>query len=228
MLLPSILKGPDMPKHMAINLGEPNSWVIKNEEDTSKILDLACKKALEILEFQIKKDIPVLTLMIKTDKGNEDYATKIITAISNDELLTENKVRVYVVGDWYTENIELIESIKKVMDKTKDYDKYFLNICINYEGQKEILTALKLLVKKALVDKISVDELKLEDIKDNLSTSYFIPPELIFETQNSYSGLLLWDSKNSVIYYSEKKFLELDKGDFEKSVDYLNKLKKKN
>lgn len=214
-----------MPKHMAINLGNAEKWAIKTNSDTNKTIDKTNKRVLEAIDFQLKKDIPVLTLnLIEPDNSKFNIVNNIIKSLLDSKVIYEEKVRVYVVGDWYGTDIDLIENIKKIMDKTKDYDKYFLNLCINYTGQKEILTALKLLVKKTIADKLSIDELKLEDIKDNLSTSYFIPPELIIETEKDYSGLLLWDSVGAVIYYVEKYFQEIDKGDIEKAVSYFNKL----
>jgi undecaprenyl pyrophosphate synthase len=34
-----------------------------------------------------------------------------------------------------------VDAVKKILDETKDYDCYFLNFCLHYDGQEEIVDA---------------------------------------------------------------------------------------
>jgi undecaprenyl diphosphate synthase len=130
-----------------------------------------------------------------------------------------------VIGNWYDAEPELVDNTKQLIDKTKDYDQYFLNFYIKYSGQEEILTAVKLLLKKLQSSKISIDNIKLDDLKDNLPSSNFIPPDIIIVNDHSYNGLLLWDSPGSLIYFTDKYCMDFEKKDLDKAIDFLNRKK---
>jgi undecaprenyl diphosphate synthase len=114
----------------------------------------------------------------------------------------------------------MIESIKKIIDSTKDYDNYFVNFCINYDGQEEIVDACKMVARRVKLGKIEVDSITKETIKDDLYSSYFLPPDFIFVTgkKRSVSGFLLWDSVNSEIVFTNRLFPELTVKDIEKGI----------
>lgn len=225
MLIPSILKGKDMPKHLAITATRKKEWAIKKNKDISEAISLSNSKIKELIDLQIKKDIPIMTIMISTNTSEEiEGARKLFSELAENELVHEKKIRIYAVGNWYDEDGILVDSIKNMMEKTKDYDSYFLNFCVRYDGQEEILTAVKLLLKKAQVDMLKINDLTVEQLKENIPTSNFISPELIIENNNRYSGLMQWDSKGSVIYFSEKFWLDFEKSDFEKALTFFTKL----
>ncbi len=227
MVIPSILKGPDMPKHLAVNATRISEWSKKKGKPLDEAASKSVERLNEFIDFQLKKDIPILTLNLSS-KTEEEIAAlnKFFRDLASDARITSKKVRVYVIGDWYDIDPELTDSIHNLMEKTKDYDAYFLCFCLKYDGQKELLAGVKLLAKKAVLEKISVDDLTLDLLKENLPTSYFIPPEIIIETEKSYSGLLLWDSKGALIYYAEKMWLDFERKDLEKAIDYFNQVKK--
>ena len=56
-----------------------------------------------------------------------------------------------------------------------------------------------------------------EAIKENIYSSYFLPPDVVLVYgEERLTGLLLWDSVNSRIKFAGKSFMEFDEGDFEK------------
>jgi tritrans,polycis-undecaprenyl-diphosphate synthase [geranylgeranyl-diphosphate specific] len=224
MLIPSILKGNNMPKHLAVDATLIRPWATKNGVEIKEAVKRNIEKLREMVELQLRKDIPILTVQLSTKNEEEvNGLKKFFRELSEDGRIHEKKVRVYVFGDWYGAEQEFVESIKLLQDKTKGYDQYFLNFCIRYTGQEEILTAVKLLLKKIQSLKTTADAITLEALKENLPSSYFIPPELIIMNNHSYTGLLLWDSPGSVIYYPDKYWLDFEKKDFDKAVDFFNR-----
>ena len=86
---------------------------------------------------------------------------------------------------------------KQVIESTKDYDFFFTNFCINYSGHDEIVDACRLIARQVKAGKIDPNSISRETIKENLYSSYFIPPDLIIKNgKATISGLLLWDSVN--------------------------------
>ena len=128
------------------------------------------------------------------------------------------------IGKWFDLPIAITENIKKIMEQTKDYDSFFFNLMINYDGHDEIFAAVKLLTIKALNKQIDIEKIDKELIKESLYTSYFVPPEIIIQCGYRYSGLLLWDSPGAIIYFTKNKhWLTMDKRDFEDALIYYKK-----
>ncbi|PIN81320.1 hypothetical protein COV13_01615 [Candidatus Woesearchaeota archaeon CG10_big_fil_rev_8_21_14_0_10_32_9] len=228
MLIPSILKGQDMPKHLAINATRIRTWATKNNIDIKEAVKKNLEKLKDLIELQIKKDIPLLTIQLSTKNEEEiDGLKKFFKELVLDELIIEKKVRIYVIGNLNALEPDFVDILRNAMDKTKEYDHYFLNFCVKYDGHEEILAATKLLIRKALTEKISIDDLNVEQLKENLSSSYFMAPELMIMNNHHYNGLLLWDAKGSTIYFTDKYWLDFEKKDFDKAIDFFNQNKKK-
>lgn len=150
--------------------------------------------------------------------------TEFFNKLANEEIIHNKKVKISVLGKWYGLPGMVVESIKSAIDKTKDYDSFFLNFCVNYDGQEEIIDAFKLItrgveggnINEYLVSKnINESLISKNLIKENVYSSYFIPPDIIIETgtDHKYSGVLLWDSVNAKIFFIEKLFPDIDKDD---------------
>jgi len=50
---------------------------------------------------------------------------------------------------------------------------------------------------------------------------------LIIMNNHHYNGLLLWDAKGSTIYFTDKYWLDFEKKDFDKAIEFFNQNKKK-
>jgi len=90
-----------------------------------------------------------------------------------------------------------------------------------------VLPSITLLDRKILAEKLKEEDLTNAVVKENTYTSYFPAPELIIEPGLKYSGLLLWESKGALIYFTKEPWLCFDKKEYEKAVDFYNKEAKK-
>ena len=187
-----------------------------------------CEKSFdiikELIKFQIEHNIPVLTIdMIPEELKNEenfsvflDKFIEFFNFLKGFNILHENKVKITAIGKWYDLPGRAVDSIKELVDETKDYDTFFLNFCINYDGQEEIVDACKLIARQIKAEKLDVDAIDREVVKENIYASYFLPPGLIIKNglRKRTSGLLLWDSSDSDIFFTGKRFPEFTKSDF--------------
>lgn len=218
-----IKKSKNMPMHIAVNTGGIKAWSEENKKDFS----IAIKKHLTLLDdlvdLQIKNQNRVLTINLAEYEGMLEDLKEFFTHLIKAERIHTNQIRVFIIGQWYELDSELRDVFKELMEKTQNYDKLFLNFCINYDGQEEVLGAIRLIVKKILADKLKEEDLTEEIIKENLYTSYFPRPELIIETGWKYSGLLLWDSKGALIYFTKRPWLQFEKKDYQKAISFYNK-----
>ena len=174
----------------------------------------------DLFKFQISKKIQILTIGLP--KVDDDKIVEFLKFYVNKSFVDTNKIKISFVGKWYDLSSNLVSEIKRLLDISRDYDTYFLNFAINYDGHDEIVDACKLVVRKVMNNKISIDTINETIIKENLYTSNFVHPDLIIKTggkvDNILNGFLLWDSKNSKIIFTNKSALEFD---IEKIISHL-------
>jgi len=224
-----------MPKHIAMTVGGLGRWTRKSGEDLKEAHRKAFGKVEDIIKYQLAFDVPIITLyLINSNVKSVAEFPQIMDALSSffkqllhNEDVFKNKIKISILGKWYDLPGRVVEPIKRVMDETKDYDSFFLNLCINYDGREEIVDACRLIVRKAMLEKTDVESIDYEMIKDNIYSSYFLPPEIIIKTGTGkrLHGFLLWDSPHSLIYFSGVLWLDFREKDLVKAVRYYQENK---
>ena len=224
----------DTPKHLAITVDGIPEWAKENNKSLEEAYKESFLMIKSTIKSQIKSDIPILTLYLLPESMKKDRE-EFLRAIENIEeffkeiiksdIIIKNKVKISVLGKWYNLPSKTVEAIKEVIDSTKDYDSFFLNLCINYDGKEEIIDACKLLAMQVRVGKIDPSIISKELIKENLYSSYFLPPEYIIINgpKKHLSDLLLWDSPDSKIYFTEKLWPDFSKIEFTKAIEEFKK-----
>ena len=153
---------------------------------------------------------------------------KAVDTVISESTVREEKVQFNVIGRVHLLPEDVQEKIKELIEFTKDHNQNFINLCIMYDGQEEIVDAVK---------KITEDKLKSEDITRDLIKSYLYTknfPELDYiirtgmEDGARISGFLLWDAS-----YAEFKFRTDLWPDYNKEMiiedikDYLKRNRRK-
>ena len=213
-----------LPKHIALDLEGVGKWA----EEQHVSLDDAYKKSFsiihELVEQQIKLNIPVLTFFVMSPnlKGTQQadaLMEQFATFLENEsvrKMAREHKIKVTVLGKWYDLSQRMVEAIRKSADDTKGYDSFFLNFCVNYDGREEIVDASKLIGRQIKMSKVDPDMITKEMLKENLYSSFFIPPGLIIRNgrEKILTSLLLWDSVGAHIHFTQKLFPEFTEDEF--------------
>jgi len=121
--------------------------------------------------------------------------------VLSEALIKEKRVRVRLIGRLHELPEDIQREIKKMNQATENYHDNFINFCVVYNGQDELVDATKKIVDSG----ISIDEISRDTIKQNLYTYDFPELDYIIRTGMDdgarLSGFLLWDSS-----YAEFKF----------------------
>ena len=124
-----------------------------------------------------------------------------VDAVVKEATVKEEKVNFNVIGRVYLLPEEVRDKIKELIDFTKANDQNFINLCIMYDGQEEIVDAVKKIIKNGVKE----EEINREVIKNHLYTRNFPEVDYIIRTGMEdgarISGFLLWDAS-----YAEFKF----------------------
>ncbi|HVT01644.1 MAG TPA: polyprenyl diphosphate synthase [Patescibacteria group bacterium] len=118
--------------------------------------------------------------------------------------------------------------LKKMTDaegKTKQFDKYILNIAFDYGGRDEVLRAIQKLNQEP---RTSNQELTEQDFAQFLDTAGqpYPNPDLIIRTSGEQrtSGLMIWQAAYAEYLFVKKYFPEFNKEDLKMAIeDYSNR-----
>ncbi len=153
---------------------------------------------------------------------------KAVDTVISESTVREEKVNFNVIGRVHLLPEDVQEKIKELIEFTKDHNQNFINLCIMYDGQEEIVDAVKMITE----DKVKSEDITRDLIKSYLYTKDF--PELDYiirtgmEDGARISGFLLWDAS-----YAEFKFRTDLWPDYNKEMiiedikDYLKRNRRK-
>lgn len=221
-----------LPRHIAIVTKGKHIYSEKHKTPIEEVYARSNVIILSTIASAVKLHIPIVTFYLLSTKSNElehfstviDSLTEFSNDLANKELVHKNKIKVSVLGKWYSLPGKFVDSIKNLIEKTKEYDSYFVNFCINYEGQEEIVDAVKLISRQIKADKLDAEMINKDLIKENIYSSYFLPPDLIIiNGSKRTSDLLLWDSPNAKVYFTNKLWPDFDRTELMDAISEYQK-----
>ena len=178
-----------------------NKGHYRGYEVVKKILVSCFKSGIKYLSLYALS----LENAIKRSPDELEYIYKIIKiaveTVKNEPIVTEERVKFNVIGRLELLPQDVRDKIQELIEYTKDFNGSFVNVLIMYDGQAEIVDA----VKKITKDNVDPNKIDQKLIKDYLYTKNF--PELDYLIRTGMddgmrlSGFLLWDAS-----YAEFKF----------------------
>jgi len=151
-----------------------------------------------------------------------------VDAVVKEATVKEEKVNFNVIGRVYLLPKDVRIKINELIEFTKENDQNFINLCIMYDGQEEIVDAVKEIIKNG----VKVEDVNRDVIKNHLYTRDFPEVDYIIRTGMNdgarISGFLLWDAS-----YAEFKFRTDLWPDYSKEMviediqDYANRNRRK-
>ena len=203
-----------LPTHVAITFASPEPV----QAETT------VRNVIELMTLVTGLKIPMLTLHFPSTKTDHEVNTvlTLFTALMHEPMLDQNQIKISVLGKWYELPDRALEPIKHVISSTSDYDAHFVNICVNYDGQEDIVDGAKLLAKHVQLGKLVPEQISKATLKEAMLTSTLLPPQLIIypHPNKTTTNVLLWDSVGARIHFSEVPWKEFGKQAFMQSLAY--------
>ena len=223
-----------LPRHIAISMDGIEKWALKNGISYGESYTKAFLALKSTIRSQVKLNIPVLSFYVleeSYDKDSEAYpyfldsVVEMLNDLADSEFVKENKIKISIFGKWYKLPGRIVDVIKKAIEATKDYDSYFVNLCVNYNGQEEIVDAMRLIAMQVKAGKMDPEMINKDSVKENLYSSYFLPPDLMIKngSRKETSGFFLWDSVNTKIYFTNKLWPDFDRIEFMDAIREFQK-----
>jgi len=142
--------------------------------------------------------------------------------INLDEALKE-EIKIIHLGrkDRIGENLR--KKIKEAEEKTKNFNKYFLAVALDYSGRDEIIRMIKK-IKNANVDLNILKEDEFNQFLDTKDIPYPYP-DLVIRTSGEIrtSGFMIWQTAYSEWIFYPKYFPDFDSSDLENCIEEYKK-----
>ncbi|MBR4231517.1 MAG: di-trans,poly-cis-decaprenylcistransferase [Bacilli bacterium] len=215
-------------KHLAIIMDGNGRWAQKQGKKRS-YGHKAGVGALERIALHAV-DIGVQCLSVyafstdnfKRSKEEVDYLMKLFVDSFHS---TNNKFDnrgIKVVFSGVTDNLpdDVVESMKTIIEKTKDNQNGVLNICLNYGGQEEIIRASERYHKDLNSGKIKMEEMNRDKFYEYMDNN--LPPiDLMIRTggERRLSNFMLYQMMYAEIYFIDTYFPDFNEKELDDIID---------
>lgn len=214
-----------IPKHIAIIMDGNRRWA-----RTKHLPDLkgheAGSEALErVVEAADKLGVEAITVYALSTENLQERAKREIFGLfqlmqqgysTKLKKMMENGVKVTVLGELRG----LPDTIKKIINEIKKThiksESIKLNIALNYGGKKELIDAVKDIVKEG----IEVEKVNEQLISRHLYTNGLTDPELVIRTGGRIrlSNFLLWQTAYSELYFTKTLWPDFDGDSLKRAI----------
>ena len=196
----------NIPQHIGIIMDGNGRWASRQGKERT----YGHKSSIPAIEATIKVcekyKIRILTLYaFSTEnwKRPQSEINEIFSLISDfvddrKDKLIENKVKLNVLGDMSRIPEDLKNKLNSVMEQTKDFDQFIINICLNYSGRWDITNACNKILQSKTIDKVTTNI-----FAKNLSTAGIPDPDIIIRTgkEKRISSFLSWECAYSEFFF---------------------------
>lgn len=223
----------NIPQHIAIIMDGNRRWArshnlpdIKGHEEGSETLE-------KVVQTAEKLGIKTVTVYALSTENIRERAKREVLGLFNlmkvgyhNKLkkMMKKGVSVTILGEAYglPDTIRnMINQIKKTYIKNESIK---LNIALNYGGKKELIKAIKEIVK----DGINIDQINETLVEKHLYTNGQPDPELVIRTGGRMrtSNFLLWQTAYSEFYFTKTLWPDFDGGELKKAIKWYQTQKR--
>lgn len=221
----SVLK---IPTHVAIILDGNGRWAQERGMTRSQGHEHGFENLKRISEYVFDKGIKVLSVYafstenFKRSKEEVDFLMNLFVSKFEQykNLMNKKGIKIVFSGERKAPLPDkVIKVIEKVENATKDNTNGILNICINYGGHSEIISATKKICKLVSENKLSIDDITEESFSHYLFND--LPPvDLLIRTSGEVriSNFMLYQLSYAEMYFPKTYFPAFNEDEFDKAI----------
>lgn len=223
----------NIPSHIAIIMDGNRRWARKRGFPEIRGHEKGTDNLEEIVETAEKMGIKTVTVYALSTENIRERAKREVTGLfqlmrtayyNKLKRMMDNGVRIDILG----EIRGLPFFIKKIIEVArKTYIKneaIKLNIALNYGGKRELVEAIKDIIKKG----IELDKINEAIVERHLYTNGQPDPELVIRTggRSRLSNFLLWQTAYSEFYFTQTLWPDFGARELKKAVLWYQRQKR--
>ena len=226
-----------MPKHIAIIMDGNRRWAKERKIDT-KLGHKAGAETLEKIAYYANdiglKYLTVYAFSTENWKRTKEEIGALMLLLNSylDKFLNKESLRnikIRVLGDIESLDNSLKNSIKKIVEKSKNNTGLTLNIAFNYGGRAELTRAVKNISKGVKDGSLKLEDIDEKLISENLYTNGEPEPDLLIRTGGELriSNFLLWQLAYTEFLFLDKYWPDFNEEDLLNAIDVFEKRNRK-
>lgn len=223
----------NIPSHIAIIMDGNRRWARVHNLPEIKGHEKGADTLEKIVEEAEKLGVKTITVYALSTENIKERAKREIFGLFNLmrtgyhqklKKMMQNGVKVTILGEMQG----LPGTIKKLINQIKTTyiksEAIKLNIALNYGGKKELLRAIKDIVKKG----IDVGRINEQMVEKHLYTNGIPDPDLVIRTGGviRLSNFLLWQTAYSELYFTKTLWPDFDSRELKKAISWYQQQKR--
>ena len=205
-----------VPMHVAIIMDGNGRWAKRRGLPRAAGHRQGLKVAEEFIDYSLSLGVKYLSLFVFSTENWKRPKSEVSSLfsladkyLSRFEKFCRDRVKVVVSGEREGLSPKLVEKISLIEEKTREFDAIYVNLCINYGGQREIVEAVKRVCAKG-------EEITVESIGANLYNQ-LPPPDVIIRTggQKRLSNYLLYQSAYAELFFTDTLWPDFTKEEYD-------------
>jgi len=187
------------------------------------------KSVRETVEVAAERGVEYLTLFAFSSENwrrpQEEVSTlmRLFVSALQKEVgkLSENGVRMRVVGDLAAFDPQLQSLIRGAEQQTMHNTRLQLTVCASYGGRWDIVQALRSLIGSVPDPRALARGLTEQQLAEHLGLSFAPDPDLLIRTggEQRISNFLLWQCAYSELYFTDTLWPDFDAQALDRAID---------
>ena len=216
-------------KHVAFIMDGNGRWAKRRGLPRHLGHKAGCDRIVDIYEECLAQDIRAMSLYaFSTENWNrpEDEIKHLFEYLDiffkrEIKRIIKDGSRVIVSGDISRLPEKTRNTVLDAIEKTKNCNRFFFNICLNYGGKAEIVRAAKLFATDVKEGKHQVDDLTEDLFETYLYTKDLPPVDLLIRTSGELrtSNYLPWQLAYAEFIFPETPWPDFTKEEFRKCIN---------
>jgi 1-deoxy-D-xylulose-5-phosphate synthase len=223
-----------LPRHVAMIMDGNGRWATRRGLPRTAGHEAGARRIRPLMELCGELGVNVLTLYaFSTENWNRpqpevNAIMKLLGRYIESETpkLAKKGVRLCFIGGPDRLSDELREKMARATELTSRDYKFTLNLCINYGGRDEIVSALERLAERARTGGMAPGSMTAQLVSDSLYTAGLPDPDMVIRTggEQRISNFLLWQIAYAEIIFHTKYWPDFMPEDFLQCLaDYLGR-----
>lgn len=219
------LQDTSIPSHIAIIMDGNRRWARARGLPDNKGHEAGSEALERIVEAAAKMGVKTLTVYALSTENIKERAKREVAGLfqlfkkgykTKLKKMMANGVKVTVLGELNGLPLtirRMIASLRKVYIQNEAIK---LNIALNYGGRRELIEAIKEIVKEG----IDINKINESTIDKHLYTNGQPAPELVIRTGGRVrlSNFLLWQTAYSELYFTKTLWPDFGPNDLKKAI----------
>ena len=205
--------GTRLPRHVAIIMDGNGRWARQRNMHRTRGHREGVKSVRAVVEESVCQGVGVLTLFAfssenwKRPKAEVSLLMDLFMSALRAEVkrLTENGVRLRVIGDRNAFSEKLQRRIAEAEESTSGNAKMVLQVAANYGGRWDITQASRRLAEDVAAGRLRAADIDEAALAEHLSFADLPDPDLFIRTggERRLSNFVLWQSAYAELYFTD-------------------------